>query len=369
MSALAAPGEAREALRRWLLTVCALLVAMVALGGLTRLTGSGLSIVEWRPVTGVVPPLSDRAWEEAFAAYRRSPQGLWVNAEMSLQAFKGIYLWEYLHRLLGRVIGVAVALPLLFFIWRRKISRALAWRLGGIFLLGGAQGALGWFMVKSGLLDRPAVSHLRLAAHLGLALLLLGAVAWLALELGPHPARSRLVRVRPFVFAFAALVPLQIVYGALTAGLHAGLAARTFPTWNGHLAPPEALALTPLWRNALSNPSTVQYLHRGIGTLLLIALLVLCAVAARQPLERRARILLRALLAVTLLQYGLGVATVKLGVPLWLAALHQLGACALFLFTVALVHAARRPARPLSLAPFQCIALPIGSPAPQRSPR
>lgn len=358
-----------RAIRRWLLLVCALLVAMVAVGGLTRLTGSGLSIVEWRPVTGAVPPLSQRAWEEAFAAYQRSPQGVQVNAGMSLQAFQGIYFWEYLHRLLGRVIGLAVALPLFVFIWRRRIPRWLGWRLAGILLLGGAQGGLGWFMVKSGLVDRPAVSHLRLAAHLGLALLLLGAVAWLALDVGPRPRRSRLVRVRPFVFAFAALVPLQILYGALTAGLHAGLAARTFPSWNGHLAPPEALALTPFWRNAFDNPATVQFLHRVLGTLLLATLVALCLVAARHPLERRARTLLRGLLAVSLLQYALGVATVKLGVPLALAALHQLGACGLFLLTVALIHAARSPALRVAVAPPRRPALATGSPAPPTSPR
>jgi heme A synthase len=227
----------------WLFVCCALVFAMAVVGGATRLTHSGLSITEWQPIVGTLPPLSPAAWDEAFRKYQATPEYREVNRDMTIDAFKGIFWWEYFHRLLGRAIGVVFLVPLVGFGLRGRIPPRFTPMLIGIFFLGAAQGALGWYMVQSGLIDDPRVSQLRLAAHLGLALLIFAAMLWLALSL-VRPARAsadaRLDRLFRAASALAALVFVMALTGALVAGLRAGAAYNTFPLMNGHVVPPDA---------------------------------------------------------------------------------------------------------------------------------
>lgn len=327
-----------RAVSAWLGTVCLLVVAMLVVGGITRLTGSGLSIVEWRPVTGAVPPLSDAAWRDAFEAYQTSPQYRLVNAGMTLDAFKRIYAWEYAHRLLGRVLGLVFLVPWAYFAVKGALSRTFTAKLLFGFGLGGMQGALGWLMVASGLVDVPHVSHYRLAAHLALALVVLGYLFWIWLDLrGAGAGAPR--RVRVVLAALAVLLAVQIVYGAFTAGLHAGVGYNTFPKMHGAWVPVDAMALSPAWRNVVGNPALVQFIHRAIGALIACTALVLVVVARGACASVRRAIGLVVL--ATLVQFGLGVATLVLVVPLSLAALHQLGGCVLYLATLYANHEAR----------------------------
>ena len=239
---------------------------MVVVGGVTRLTHSGLSIVEWQPIVGTLPPLSQADWQETFGKYRLTPQYLQVNKGMTLEEFKGIFWWEYWHRLLGRVIGVVFLVPLLWFIARREIPPGYAGKLFGIFLLGGLQGALGWYMVKSGLVDDPRVSQFRLTAHLGLALAIFAAMLWAGLSL-IYPSRAKWELVpdpstRAWAIGVALLVFVMALSGGLVAGIRAGFAYNTFPLMNGRLVPPEIFMLEPWWRNFFWNMATVQFDHR-----------------------------------------------------------------------------------------------------------
>ena len=311
-------GKDGRAVAAWLLVCAAFTFAMVVVGGVTRLTESGLSIVEWQPLAGALPPLSDSDWASLFAKYRETPQYRQVFSAIGLEGFKNIFWLEYAHRLLGRVTGLVFLVPLLWFHFKNKLSRPLAWKLAGVFVLGGLQGAMGWYMVKSGLVDDPRVSHFRLVAHLGLALLIFSAELWLALGL-LHPGRKR-----PAVFplAVAALVFLMALSGGFVAGLRAGHAYNTFPLMNGHLVPPEAFMLKPWWRNFLWNIATVQLVHRTIFWLLLILIPMLWWGARRT----QARIAAHHLLGMFAAQASLGISTLLLAVPIPLAAAHQAGA-------------------------------------------
>jgi cytochrome c oxidase assembly protein subunit 15 len=324
----------RRAVAAWLFACAALTFAMVVVGGITRLTESGLSIVEWQPLAGALPPMSQAAWETLFAEYRKTPQYLQVFSAIGLEGFKSIFWWEYGHRLLGRVTGLAFLFPFLFFYFRRKLSRSLAWKLAGIFVLGGLQGALGWYMVKSGLVHDPRVSHFRLTAHLGLALLIFSAELWLALGL-LHPERKR---VAVFPLAVAGVVFLMALAGGFVAGLHAGHAYNTFPLMNGHLIPPEAFLLEPWWRNFLWNVATVQLVHRTIFWLLLILIPIVWWQARRTP----AKIAAHHLLGMFVIQASLGISTLLLAVPIPLAALHQAGAVLLLAAALWTAQASRR---------------------------
>lgn len=313
-----------HAVRLWLASIAALIVVMVLVGGATRLTDSGLSIVEWRPVTGTVPPLSHAAWEEEFAKYRQTPQYERVNAGMSLSEFQTIYWWEWGHRFLGRLIGVAFLVPFVIFWARGYFTRAGLWRLGGLFALGGAQGAVGWWMVASGLIDRVDVLPSRLATHLLVACLIFVATIWLLLDLSPRPAataRSCGWLARALLVA----VFLQIGLGALVAGLDAGLSHDTWPLMDGHFIPPasDLWAMRPAWRNHLDNALTVQWQHRMAGYVV-VTLALWLAVA----LERRASGTTAArgawvLFEATLLQAALGIALLFWQVPLIAALAHQ----------------------------------------------
>ena len=309
----------RRAAAIWLLVCAAFTFAMVVVGGITRLTESGLSIVEWQPLIGALPPLSQSEWEALFAKYRETPQFQKVFSGMDLAGFKSIFWWEYLHRLLGRVIGLVFLLPFLYFYFKNKLSRPLVWKLAGVFVLGGLQGAMGWYMVKSGLVDDPRVSHFRLTAHLGLALLIFAAEFWLALGLLQEKAQS--VR-KAFPLLIVGLVFLMSLSGGFVAGLRAGHAYNTFPLMNGQLIPPETFMLEPWWRNFFWNVATVQLVHRAFFWLLL----VLVPLLWWQARNTEAKIAAHHLLGLFLLQATLGISTLLLAVPVALGAAHQAGA-------------------------------------------
>ncbi|KPK05573.1 MAG: heme A synthase [Betaproteobacteria bacterium SG8_39] len=327
----------------WLLVCAALVFAMVVVGGVTRLTHSGLSIVEWQPLVGTLPPLSEGEWRTLFEKYQQTPEFKQVNFDMDLAGFKGIFWWEYFHRLLGRTIGLVFLLPFLWFLLRRRLDARLAWQLGGVFLLGALQGALGWYMVASGLVDNPRVSHFRLTAHLGMALAIFAAELWLALRLlsANAPATGRLGRP---ALALAALVFVMALSGGFVAGLRAGYAYNSFPLMNGHLVPPEILMLEPWWQNFLYNFATVQFVHRGIGWLLIFLVPWLWWRARREAPDSQSRLASNLLLVALALQVTLGIVTLVNGVPLVPAAAHQGGAVVLLGVALWVAHALRSAA-------------------------
>jgi cytochrome c oxidase assembly protein subunit 15 len=338
---VAALARNRErVLAGWLLACCALVFAMVVLGGVTRLTHSGLSIVEWEPIVGTIPPLNDGAWRETFRKYQQTPEFKQVNPDMTPAGFKRIFWWEYFHRLLGRLIGAVFLLPLLWLALRREIPRGLGWKLAGIFVLGGLQGALGWYMVKSGLVDDPRVSQYRLTAHLGLALLIYAAMLWIALQLLFRPMVSP-PGLRRFSAALAALVFVMALSGGLVAGIHAGLAYNTFPLMNGHVVPPEVLAIEPWYLNFFSNMATVQFDHRLIAWVLAFLVPWFWLRVQKESVPPRARLGSHLLLGALALQISLGIATLLDAAPLPLAAAHQAGALLVFTAAVFTAHALR----------------------------
>jgi len=342
----AVAGHARAGWERriaaWLIACCALVFAMVVLGGVTRLTRSGLSIVEWQPIVGALPPFTSADWQELFVKYQQTPEYREVNPGMSLEGFKGIFWLEYFHRLLGRLTGVVFFAPLLYFLWRRAFTPPLALKLGGIFLLGALQGAMGWYMVQSGLVDDPRVSQYRLTAHLALAFAIYAAMLWVALDLvSPATAQAaagRLGRLRRLAWAVTGLVIAMVVTGGLVAGIRAGYAYNTFPLMNGRWVPPEIFLIEPWYLNFVNNMATVQFDHRLVAWLLAVAVPWLWYEAGRAGLTGRARLLTHLLLAALALQIALGIATLLLVVPVALAAAHQAGALVVFTAALAVNH-------------------------------
>ena len=349
-SALASelPAERRQprslALSDWLFGVALLVFAMVVIGGITRLTESGLSITEWRPITGAIPPLSDADWARAFELYQRTPEFQQINgpAGMDLAAFQRIFFWEWMHRLMGRIVGLAFALPLAWFALKRSIPSGYGWKLAGLLLFGAAQGALGWYMVMSGLADRTDVSHLRLSAHLLLALAIMGALIWVALDLRRFAATGtdQPARLTQLSAAVLAILTVQILYGAWVAGLDAGQVANSWPLMHGRFVPDgidwslgAAHALT-------SDPFLVHFIHRWWAWVAVVALVIFARRV--RPLDRRASIAIHSAFGTQIL---LGIATVLTGVALSLAALHQAVAALLVAATVwgAHVHGSRVP--------------------------
>jgi cytochrome c oxidase assembly protein subunit 15 len=311
------------ALSNLLFTVAALVFAMVVVGGITRLTESGLSITEWKPVTGAVPPLNQQDWNEAFDLYKQTPEYRKINgpAGMTLEQFKGIYWWEFIHRLLGRLIGVAFAVPMLWFALRREIPSGYGWKMAGLFVLGGLQGALGWYMVTSGLSERTDVSHLRLSAHLMLALVIMGALIWYALDLR-RLAKSgvdRPARLTAGTAAMLAILAVQVLLGAWVAGLNAGQVSNTWPLMNDRFFPDGIDWSHGLLWAAANDPLLVHFLHRWWAWVAVAALIVL-ARKARRAGVRAASIAIHSTFG---LQILLGIATVVEGVPIVLAVLHQ----------------------------------------------
>ncbi|MFO1352042.1 MAG: COX15/CtaA family protein [Gammaproteobacteria bacterium] len=343
----AAPAAAVNAGQRpialWLLACCALVFAMVVLGGVTRLTGSGLSIVEWEPVKGALPPLDQADWQELFAEYQRTPEYQHVNRHMSLDDFKGIFWLEYLHRLLGRLIGVVFLLPFLYFLIRRRITAVLAPKLAAVFILGGLQGALGWYMVKSGLIDDPHVSQYRLTAHLLLAVALYGYMLWTALGLLRSPGAGAALKggLKAGVYALVGLILLTMAAGGFVAGLKAGKIYNTFPLMGDYFTPPNLFALDPWWLNFFENPATAQLDHRLLAMAILLIVVLLWFAARRSTAAHSRRAGFHWLLAVAVAQVALGIATLLQSVPVALAAAHQAGALVLLTVALALARRAR----------------------------
>lgn len=329
---------------RWLVAVAVLIVAMVAVGGITRLTESGLSITQWKPISGIVPPLTEAQWQAEFANYKRIPEYQQLNRGMTLAGFQGIFFWEYLHRLLGRLIGLAFALPLAWFAWRRWVPAGYGRRLVALLALGGFQGAIGWWMVASGLSVRTDVSHLRLAAHLVTALVILSGIVWTALDLFAlsRDPLSHSARLTALSAATLALLGLQITWGAFTAGLDAGYAFSSWPLMGDALFPAGAPMLAPGWTNAVDNPIVVQFIHRWLAFAAAAGLVWLGARAAKAGAPRVAF----AVIALTGLQISLGIATLLSGVEIVLAVAHQVNAALLLIATVTAAHAvgSHRPA-------------------------
>ncbi|MCE9523956.1 MAG: COX15/CtaA family protein [Alphaproteobacteria bacterium] len=326
----------RRSIAIWLFVVCGMIAGMVVLGGLTRLTGSGLSITEWKPIHGALPPLSQAEWQEEFAAYRAIPQYERINKGMTLDEFKGIFWWEWAHRNLGRLIGVAFLIPLLVFLFQGRIERALLPRLIGLFVLGGMQGALGWFMVMSGLKDRVDVSQYRLVAHLMLALTIYAALLWTALPLwrGDWPVKGAPHPLFRWSLGVLVLIAGQIKLGGFVAGLDAGLTYNTWPLLDGQVVPAGAFGT---WLAPFEDIATVQFNHRIMAYIVTAAIVALWLVGRRQHLSNEASTTSHLLLAAVVLQVMLGIATLLAVVPISLAALHQLGA--VVLLTAGLLHA------------------------------
>jgi heme a synthase len=345
----------RRAVRAWLLIVAALVFVVAAVGGATRLTGSGLSIVEWRPVTGALPPMSDQAWHAEFAKYKTIPQYQELNRGMSLEQFKFIYWWEWGHRQLGRLIGVAFLLPFVWFLWKGWIERELRSRLWVIFGLGAVQGAVGWWMVSSGLVERLRVSQYRLAFHLTLACAIFAMLLWVAQRLRPREPVEVLPRIRTGAMLLVVLVLAQIYLGALVAGLHAGLIYNTWPLIDGAFIPEVARLFfeRPWWRNFFENTLTVQFNHRMMA----YAIFVLAILHLVDIMRMRAGAAFTGALvlaSVITLQAAVGILTLLHVVPLGLALAHQ--ALAVVTLGIAVIHAER-------ISPRRSAAAGVAQPA------
>ena len=325
------PQARPRSISNWLLAVAALVLLMIVVGGITRLTESGLSITRWEPVSGAVPPMSEEAWQAEFQLYRQSPQYQKVNTGMSLSEFKNIYFWEYVHRLLGRLIGLAFALPLLWFAAKRAIPAGYGWKLVALLALGGTQGAIGWWMVASGLVDRPEVSHIRLALHLLTAFAIFGSLIWVAMDLrrlasdeGARPARMPTLAI--WVLS---LLALQFLFGAYVAGLEAGYAYSSWPLMGDEWFPSGAPMIEPFLRNFVDNPIMVQFIHRWLAFVFAAAAFLLARKAWANGRAMESALLILAVLV----QILLGIFTLLTGVDIHVATAHQ-GMAALLLAAV-----------------------------------
>ncbi|MEA1015841.1 COX15/CtaA family protein [Sphingosinicella sp. LY1275] len=331
-----------RALSYWLLVVAALVFLMIVVGGITRLTESGLSITRWEPVSGTLPPLNAEQWQEEFDAYKASPQYQKINRGMTLAEFKDIFFWEYVHRLLGRVIGLAFAIPFVWFAWKKAIPRGYGWRLGALLALGGLQGFIGWWMVASGLIDRPDVSHLRLAIHLLTAFLILAGLVWTALDLrllDRDPA-AKPVRMPTVGIWALSILGVQMLFGAYVAGLDAGYAFNTWPMMGSEWFPADTPMLEPFLRNYVDNPIVVQFIHRWVAFAVAVMVLLLAFEAWSRGLRSEAVVAV----AAVFVQILIGILTLLTGVDLWIAVAHQ-GMAAILLGAIVLA-AHRIGARP-----------------------
>lgn len=335
-------SAADRAVAIWLYALAAMVFAMIVIGGITRLTESGLSMVEWKPLIGWLPPLSEQEWHRVFSLYQDTPEYQKVNRWMTIDDFKTIFFWEYFHRLWGRLIGVAFLIPFLALALAGRIRRELLPRLLLLFLLGGLQGAIGWWMVTSGLVDNPAVSQYRLAIHLSVAFVILGALLWTALGLTLVPS-GRDGHLRRHAVATLHLIALTVVAGAFVAGLDAGLIYNTFPLMGDGLVPPDYGFLEPFWLNMFDNPAAVQFNHRLVAILTFAVILWLLARTVRAPeTTARTRLAVHALAGMAAVQLALGISTLLAQVPVSLGAAHQGGAALTFAAALWLVFETRR---------------------------
>ena len=337
-------SQKEQAIRRWYLTGATLVFIILVVGGITRLTGSGLSMTDWKPIMGSIPPLTDAQWDDAFEQYKQFPEFSMKNSGMSLSEFQYIFFWEYLHRMLGRTLGIVFLVPFAWF-WikgwfdRKQLSRSFV-----LMLLGAGQGLMGWFMVKSGLVDIPEVSHYRLASHLMLAFIIFGCCIWFALDLKDRKqsASKGAREMKSWLNVFIGILLLQIIWGAFTAGLDAGYIYNTFPKMHTFWIPPEMFHMQPATLNLVHNMSAVQWVHRLLGTLVGVLILGTWVRSLWLNITSEEQKWLIILSVAVLLQYVIGVFTLLYFVPVWLGVLHQ--AMAMVLFGIAL--AARHQFKP-----------------------
>ena len=326
----------------WLLCGCFLIFCMVIIGGITRLTGSGLSITEWKPLMGAIPPLNDEDWLIAFQKYRQIPQFQKINYYFKIEDFKSIFWWEYVHRLLGRLIGIVFIVPFLWFYFKDKFDKSTIRKVLFLFLLGGMQGIIGWFMVKSGLSERTGVSHIRLAVHLITAFITFGFTLFFALEIlnenKNYPSKKS---IRRFVKILFTIVTIQIIYGAFVAGLHAGKIYNTFPSMNGKLIPEGLFYLQPGWVNFFDNLTTVQFIHRFFAGMIVILTFILFYLSGINKMNGIQKNGILFFMSAVFLQFVLGVFTLLTSVDITLAVLHQAGAFVLFSASVYLLFVFR----------------------------
>ncbi|MBA4740826.1 MAG: COX15/CtaA family protein [Burkholderiales bacterium] len=331
----------RKQVVTWL-AICGFLVfCMIVVGGATRLTHSGLSIVEWEPIVGTMPPITSSDWNQVFDEYKGSPEYQLVNFGMSLDEFKVIFWWEYFHRLLGRLIGLVFFVPFAYFLIRRRLNSDITTRLIGIFALGGLQGAMGWYMVASGLVDDPNVSQYRLTAHLGIAFLIFGAITWTTLSI-LYPSRANLSPPVRNMYKFSMIVNgvifLMVLSGGFVAGLRAGLIYNTFPLMGDNFIPPDLFVLTPLWSNFFENMITVQFDHRIIAYILALLIPIFWFRLRRREVLSRTKKLSSLLLGLLVIQMTLGVSTLMLHVPTALGVAHQAVGSLLFITSLAVTQ-------------------------------
>ncbi len=327
-----------KAVGLWLLAVALVILAMVVIGGLTRLTGSGLSITEWQPLLGAIPPLNDAQWADAFARYQRIPQYAAENQGMSLEGFKAIFWWEWAHRFLGRLVGVLFLLPFLWFALAGAIRRSEWPRMVLLFVLGGLQGLIGWWMVQSGLEVRVSVAPYRLMIHLGTAIILLGAMVWTALDYLRGRGKAR---TPGYAQGFIALVYCQMLLGALVAGLHGGLIYNSWPDMNGRFFPEDGFYFSPWWSNFFENPALAQFDHRMVayGVAAMVIVIYSRAIKLGKGWAKNSG---KAATILTAIQIFLGIVTLQFRAPEWLAAIHQLTAALLFCAAVWHAHELKR---------------------------
>ncbi len=330
-------GQHDRQIAYWLFFCAAVIFGMILLGGVTRLTSSGLSMVDWKPIMGVIPPMTQTDWQEMFLKYQQFPEYQKINVGMSLEDFKPIFMYEYLHRVLGRLIGVIFIVPFLFFYFSRRIKTGLTPKLVIMLVGGGCQGLLGWYMVKSGLVDNPHVSQYRLTAHLGAAVLIYGFILWTAFGL-VLTARAQPVELQRFSIGLSALIYLMILSGGLVAGTHAGNAYSTWPLMGDSFVPAGLYAMTPAWLSAFEDITTIQFNHRMFAYLI-VALVVAFAIRAfRFGIVGRLKVGIFCLIGLLGMQVTLGISTLIFYVPIPVAAAHQVGAVALLTASLIISH-------------------------------
>jgi len=318
----------------WLVIILIFTFLMVVIGGITRLTGSGLSMVDWRPIMGVIPPLGHQDWITAFTKYQQFPEYNIVNINMTLTEFKHIFFWEYLHRFWGRLIGVTFFFPGVYFAIRKKIPNKFKIKLVIAFILGGLQGLLGWYMVKSGLVNIPEVSHFRLASHLLLAFFIMGYLLWIILDLAKIKKNKYFQILSMTSKIFLLLIVTQIFFGALTAGLHAGKIYNSFPLMGDSFFPDELFILNNLFENFVSNPAAVQFIHRLLGWSILFFIIFIKVKSTAESVSEKQNASINLTIILVILQFCLGVVTLLFAVPVAIASIHQAVGCLLFLSTV-----------------------------------